>query len=262
MKNTFTIISSFLVCLLTFSCADEKKEVDTQEAEKTATIQNGNSDSNLNISFLLDLSDRIDPKKYPNQSMEFYLRDVAYIKSVSEAFDAHLRGKKVRQMNDRMQVFFDPEPRNQNINSISEQLKYSIKRENASLELLDEIKQTYAVKPLEIYDLAIADNNYVGSNTWKFFKTKVKDFCIEESYRNILVILTDGYIYHENSKIKEGNKTTYLTPQIIRSSGLNGNRWEDKMIEKEFGFIPAIKGLDNLEVLVLGINPDPKNPYE
>ena len=31
---------------------------------------------------------------------------------------------------------------------------------------------------------------------------------------------------------------------------------------KNFGFIPATKDLSNLEILVLGINPDKKNPYE
>lgn len=216
----------------------------------------------LNISFLLDLSDRIDPTKYPNESMQYYLRDVAYIKSVSEAFDTHLRTKKVRQMNDKMQVFFDPEPQNQNINSISNDLRYSVERENASLEYLDKIKNAYATNPLKIYELAIRDDKYVGSDTWKFFKTKVKDFCIEDNYRNILIILTDGYIFHEDTKMKEGNLTTYLTPQEIRNYKLNDKGWEDKMVDKEFGFIPATHGLENLEILVLGINPNTKNPYE
>lgn len=243
------------------SCEEDKKENQEKVVSTDLVTKNGKGD-NLNISFLLDLSDRIDPKKYPNESMQYYLRDVGYIKSVSEAFDNHLRAKKVRQMNDKIQVFFDPEPKNQNINSISKDLRYSVKRGNASLELLDEIKQTYASKPLEIYDLAIKDNLYVGSDTWKFFKTKVKDFCIEEDYRNILIILTDGYIYHQDTRMKEGNHTSYITPQIIRNNKLNDKRWKDIMTEKEFGFIPATQGLENLEILVLGINPDPKNPYE
>lgn len=243
------------------SCAEDKKENQENSVSTDVVTKNGNGD-NLNISFLLDLSDRIDPKKYPNESMQYYLRDVGYIKSVSEAFDNHLRAKKVRQMNDKIQVFFDPEPKNQNINSISNDLRYSVERGNASLELLDEIKHTYSTKPLEIYDLAIKDNLYVGSDTWKFFKTKVKDFCIEENYRNILIILTDGYIYHQDTRMKEGNHTSYITPQVIRDNRLNDKKWKDIMTEKEFGFIPATQGLENLEILVLGINPDPKNPYE
>tara|TARA_R110002012_G_scaffold201134_2_gene370101 strand:- start:1676 stop:2584 length:909 start_codon:yes stop_codon:yes gene_type:complete len=261
MKKTYLIILTFSTWFLILSCANERNE-EQKEANMTEVVnKHGNSD-NLNISFLLDLSDRIDPKKYPNESMQFYLRDVAYIKSVSEAFDTHLRTKKVRQMNDKMQVYFDPEPQNQNINAISNDLRYSVTRENASLDLLDKIKNTYASEPLKIYELAIKDDNYVGSDTWKFFKTKVKDFCIEENYRNILIILTDGYIYHKDTKMKEGNLTSYLTPQDIREFSLNDKNWRSKIDEKEIGFIPATEELENLEILVLGINPDPKNPYE
>ncbi|MEH6763737.1 MAG: hypothetical protein V7655_04485 [Aequorivita antarctica] len=261
MKRTYTITLTFLTMVILLSCADEKKE-DQKEVKAKDVVTKHQISDDLNISFLLDLSDRIDPKKYPNESMQYYLRDVAYIKSVSEAFDAHLRTKKVRQMNDKIQVFFDPEPQNKNINAISNDLRYSVTRENASLDLLDKIKNTYATEPLKIYELAIKDNEYVGSDTWKFFKTKVKDFCIEENYRNILIILTDGYIYHKDTKMKEGNLTSYLTPQVIRGYSLNDKNWEDKIEEKEFGFIKATGELENLEVLVLGINPDRRNPYE
>ncbi|MBN4085041.1 hypothetical protein JYT89_01720 [Flavobacteriaceae bacterium AH-315-B10] len=262
MKN---ISSKILICFFLIPliyCANDSDKKSKQSSKTTLTKGKSKFVKNLNISFLLDLSDRINPKKYPNESMEYYLRDVAYIKSVSETFDSHLRKKKVRQMNDRIQVFFDPEPQNQNINNISNDLRYSVSRDNASLELLDEIKSVYSTKPIEIYELAIKDNNYVGSNTWRFFKSKVKDFCIEEGYRNILIILTDGYIYHKDAKIKEGNLTSYLTPQDIRNFKLNTSNWNDKITNDNFGFIPKTDSLQKLEILVLGINPDKKNPYE
>lgn len=262
MKNLYIQCIVFLAVLSIFSCKEDKEENEKTPGPANTSVIKKAGDANLNISFLLDLSDRIDPKKYPNKSMEFYERDVAYIKSVSEAFDTHMRNKKVRQMNDQIQVFFDPEPQNNNVNAISKNLKFLINRQNASLELLDEIKNTYASKPLEIYELAINDNNFIGSDTWRFFKDKVKDYSIEEDHRNILVIFTDGYIYHENTKMKEGNKTSYITPQVIRNYGLNTKAWQEKMEKNEYGYIPATTNLQNLEVLVLGINPDPKNPYE
>lgn len=165
-------------------------------------------------------------------------------------------------MNDKIQVYFDPEPRNQKINKLSEDLRFTVTRTNASLKLLDVIKDSYASEPREIYDFAIADNTYVGSDTWRFFKTKVKDFCIEDRFRNILVILTDGYIYHKDTKIKENNLTTYLTPQDIRDFKLNTVNWEERYSEGNFGFIPATDNLDDLEILVFGINPDKKNDFE
>ena len=263
MKNTFKCFLGLIFICATFSCAEEKKEEQNDEGNRqNQNVSKKSKSENLNISFLLDLSDRIDPTKYPNETMEFYMRDAAYIKSVSEALDTHLRRKKVRQMDDKMQVFFDPSPKNQNINTISNDLKYEVSRHTASLELLDGMKTTYATKPIEIYKLAIEDDKYVGSDTWKFFKNKVKDYCVDSTYRNILVVLTDGYIYHKDSKMTEGNKTTFLTPQTIRGFDLNQSDWKDRMTEDEYGFIPAATGLENLEVLVLGINPDPKNPYE
>ncbi|WP_242156373.1 hypothetical protein [Aestuariivivens sediminis] len=258
-RDTNKILLIVLLFLGITSCIDDSKE--NKSTLNGASI-NTNDVQNLNISFLLDLSDRIDPEKYPNPSMEYFLRDVEYIKSVSEAFYTHLKRKKVRQMNDKIQMYFDPEPRNQNINSISEDLRFNVSRQNASLELLDEIKEFYAEKPIKIYELAIKDDKYVGSDTWRFFKTKVNDFCIEDGYRNILVILSDGYIYHKDTKIRQDNQTTYLTPQDIRAFKLDTNNWDEKMSTENYGFIPAAENLDNLEILVLGINPDTKNDFE
>lgn len=248
--------------LITLSCANSSEKRESPRKTENNLTRLNKSGQNLNISFLLDLSDRINPQKYPNESMEYYLRDVAYIKSVTDAFMIHLKQKKVREIKDKIQLYFDPAPQNQNINEISNRLSYDINRNNISLELLDELNQIYTTKPIEIYDLAIKDNNYVGSDTWRFFKTKIKDYCIEEDYRNILIILTDGYIYHKDTKIKENNLTSYLTPEIIRGFKLNTGDWKNTFENYKYGFIPATEDLSHLEILVLGINPDKTNPYE
>lgn len=255
MKTTFKILSLVLITFIFNSCLNNNKEEKTKKAPTDIS-------NNLNISILLDLSDRISPAKYPNPTMEYYCRDVGYINSVAEAFTNHVRTKKVILANDKIQLFFDPPPFNPEINKISKDLKISIDKKNVSRELINETKTIYANSPLKIYQLAIKDNNYIGSDTWKFFKNKINDYCIEDNYRNILVILTDGYIYFQNSKMKEKNLTSYLTPEIIRTSGLTKSNWSEIMTNQKLGFIPANKDLSNLEILVLGINPNPKNPYE
>tara|TARA_B100000678_G_scaffold204024_1_gene171796 strand:- start:7676 stop:8599 length:924 start_codon:yes stop_codon:yes gene_type:complete len=217
---------------------------------------------NLNISLLLDLSDRINPEKYPNPSMEYYQRDAAYIQTVATAFKANIQQKKIILIDDQIQLFFAPEPLNPEINTISKDLKYSFNKANISNDRLALFEQHYKELPTKIYELAILDDHYVGSDTWKFMNQKVKDYCISEDYRNILVILTDGYIYHKDNLRKEGNQTTYLTPEFIRSNHLIDNNWNQKYEEKNYGFIPANTKLNNLEVLVLGINPDAKNDFE
>ena len=48
-------------------------------------MTNETENKNYNISILIDLSDRIDTIKHSNPTMEYYNRDLGYIKSVSEA---------------------------------------------------------------------------------------------------------------------------------------------------------------------------------
>ncbi len=259
MKHFYKYVMLATFLLLLFACVSEPKE---EKGVTKITRKQIKASENLNISFLLDLSDRIDPKKYPNPSMDYYKRDAAYIKSVAEAFKQHLQTKKVRQMNDKIQLYFDPEPLNPEINSISTNLKFHIRKKNASIELLEKISEEYSTQPEKIYSLAIKDNKYIGSDTWRFFKNKIRDYCIEDGFRNILVILTDGYIYHKNTKIRQDNFTTYITPQDIRSFKLTSSNWKTKIENGGFGFIAATNDLSNLEILVLGINPDKKNPFE
>lgn len=243
-----------LAALAMLGCQDKEETGHTTKAPKDVS-------GNLNISILLDLSDRISPEKYPNPSMEYYQRDAGYINSIAEAFSAHIKSKKIKQIDDKIQVFFDPAPLNPDINSISKDLKVSLNKENVSKAIIAEVENNYKTEPAELYKLAIKDNNYIGSDTWKFFRNKVND-CTEDDYRNILVILTDGYIFYKNSLMQEGNETSYLTPETVRKNGLNTPNWSTEFRDGHFGFLKANDDLSNLEILVLGINPSPNNPYE
>lgn len=248
-------MATFLLLISIFSCkqeSDKEKEVLTKSPVS----------ENYNISILLDLSDRISLKKNPNPTMEYYQRDLGYIKSVSEAFTEHLKSKRIRQIDDKMQLFFNPEPLDPEINTIAENLRINIDKNNASKDLLNSINSNYAKKTSKIYESAIKDNKYVGSDIWSFFDSKVKDQCVENRYRNILIILTDGYMFYESTVMKEGNRTTFITPEFIKKNGLNTKDWNKKLDEQDFGFIKANKDLSNLEVLVIGINPNRNNPYE
>lgn len=259
MKNIFTLIALSFLLFSTFSC---KKESDKEKTEETKIATKNKVSEDYNISILLDLSDRISLKKNPNPTMEYYQRDLGYIKSVSEAFTEHLKSKRIRQINDKMQLFFNPEPQDPAINTIAKNLRISIDKNNASKDLLNSINSNYALQTSKIYDSAIKDNNYTGSDIWSFFDSKVKDQCIEKGYRNILIVLTDGYMFYEGTVMKDKNRTTYITPELIRKNGLNTADWDKKLLEQDFGFIKANDDLSNLEVLVLGINPAKNNPYE
>jgi hypothetical protein len=224
------------------------------------SAQSSNS-QNLTISFLLDLSDRISPEKNPNTAMPYYKRDVEYIKSIEKAFVTHVKGKKIIKLNEQMQVFFDPAPQDPAINAVSQSLKVKIDKNTnkASLATLD---KTFAEAPQKIYVSAIKTKKYVGSDIYNFFQKKVKNYCVSNNHRNILVILTDGYIYHVNSKYVSGNQSSYITPAYIKSKKLNTINFKADMVKNKIGLIPATTDLKNLEVIVIGINPSKSNPFE
>ncbi|MGC1630576.1 MAG: hypothetical protein WA749_00550, partial [Gelidibacter sp.] len=261
MKYYSIILLSCLIVLN--SCIEDKQEIILDpEKNETEAVKLSVNRPNLNISILLDLSDRIDPKKYPNPAMEFYQRDLGYINSVANSFEWHLRNKRSIKINDHIQLFIDPEPSDSDLNKKMRALNLNFTRANATKENILKTSVIYDSITKQIYQSAIADNNYIGSDIWRFFKNNVKDYCIEEGHRNILVVLTDGYLYHKDNKIKESNSTTYLRPQDIRYFKLNTSNWKDKLEQGNYGFIVPRTDLENLEVLVLGINPDTKNPYE
>lgn len=252
MKN---LVYLFIVSAFFIQCGKPEKPV----AGESVPISN--SSKNLNVSILIDLSDRIDPEKYPNPTMEYFQRDAEYIKSIEKGFLDHIKSKKVIQLNDQMQVFFNPEPSDPKMNELTKELKVSFDK-NTTKENISLVEKNYSSLPSQIYQSAIKDKKYVGSDIWEFFKNKVKDYCIKDEHRNVLFILTDGYIYHKDSKFSEGSKTSYLTPELVKSLNLNSSDYKAKIQDKGLGFVKANDDLENLEVIVLGINPAKGNPFE
>lgn len=221
--------------------------------------------NNINISILIDLSDRIDTVANPNPTMEYYQRDTEYIKAIEKGFINHIKSKKIITYDDQMQVFFNPEPSDPKINDFTKELKVSFNKD-IQRSYFDSVDKKYAELPLNIYQSAIKDGKYVGSDIWEFFKNKVNDYCIKQDKRNILFILTDGYMYHQNTKFEEKKensyKTSYLTTKLIKANNLNTSGFKDSIEKNGYGFVKANENLSNLEVIVLGINPEKGNPFE
>lgn len=239
------------------SCCKDKTGK-TEEGTKNPVVVDSN---NINVSILIDLSDRIDPKTNPNPTMEYFQRDTEYIKAIEKGFLNHIKSKKIITYEDQMQVFFNPEPLDPKMNELTKELKVSFDK-NTTRNYFDLVDKKYSELPTTIYQSAIKDGNYVGSDIWEFFKNKVKDYCIKNDHRNILFILTDGYMYHENTKFSEGSKTSYLTGKLIKANLLTTSNFKEVIEKNKFGFVKANDNLNNLEVIVLGINPEKGNPFE
>ncbi|CAM1358388.1 conserved hypothetical protein [Tenacibaculum sediminilitoris] len=262
--KTHTFISLIVGIIFICSCSNKKEKDPVAEVSKKINTQQhkNKSKENLNISIVLDLSDRINPKKFPEPSMEYYQRDLGYIESVAKTFENHIRGKRTNKIKDKIQLFVEPAPSDSELNDKIATLKTQFDKTNATKDEILKTSKKYTEICNNIYETAITDDKYVGSDIRGFFKRKLQDYCVEEGYKNVVVVLTDGYIYHKNSIIKQQNRTSYLTPEAIRSFKLNTGNWKEKFKTKDYGFLPVNQSLENVEVLVLGINPNKKSPYE
>lgn len=267
MKKTAIAMCCLLVVFN--ACLSDKKSKDESSNDRLK-IENSEialeceshlrkrKDDNLNISILLDLSDRID---LPRQQS----KDSSYVLSLAKEFNNHISKKKLGLLYDKIEVFFEPTPINPKINELTDDLKVSYVKGISKTKWMPQTLERYGNLPSQIYEQARNSSKkegYPGSDTWGFFKNHVKDYCIEECRRNILVILTDGYLYHEANLRRKGNQTSYLTPQLLAQLKLNKPQWHEEIQNRNLGFIPATNGLEDLEVLVIGIqSQNAKNPY-
>lgn len=250
MRNK--ILSLFLAFAL-FSCGSS----DEANIEK-ASVEPQNTNVKpqmLNISIVLDLSDRVIQPMQPSQAE----RDIQIVGKLTEIFKNNMKAKGSFQSKDKIRVLFKPAPNDPNINNIAKKLSVDLSNMNSKQkkEVYDNITTNFEEGLREIYTQTINTKNWVGSDVWRFFKNDVKDLCVESSpeYRNIVVIVTDGYLYHEQSRDRQQNKTSYITPKFLQDEGFrkDGN-WREKMEKEDYGLLSTNQTIDNLEVMVLEIN--------
>lgn len=229
-KITISTSILFLVCLFMatiISCTDKKKNNEN-------TTQRP-----LNISIYLDLSDRLVRDMQPSQVS----RDTAAVGYILDYFKRQTMGPRILQSQNRLKVFFYPSPNSSDIATLAGELDINM----AQLKGVEKRKKLESMKSLfqknlsQIYNKTISEHEWIGCDIWDFFSSKKVDAqCIKNGARNILIILTDGYLYAANNKIKEGNAYSYILPQTLK---------------EEAPLIVRRKGLENLEVGVFEINP-------
>lgn len=252
MKYQLTLLFVFIL----FSCNSDKK---VNESNKTGDSQTVSiKEKQLNITILLDLSDRIDPRTNPVKP-EHFQRDTAIVKYFTRIFVNDMKKKGTYMSRGKMKVIFSPKPQDPNINLFAEKLSVDLTgmKNPEKKEVYDKMTTNFSESLDKIYGSTISESKWTGSDIWRFFKNDVKDYCVERdsNYRNILVILTDGYIYHKDSKDQVGNRYAYLLPSNIMKIGLRKPNWEKILEKSDFGLITKRNDLQNLEVLVLEVSP-------
>lgn len=239
-----------------FSCASNSDNETSVEKSNSMKIE-----KQLNITILLDLSDRIEPTKYPCKP-EHFERDIEIVNYFTEIFKEDMEAKGAFKAKGKLKVIFSPKPNDSGINQIASNLSIDLSKASNTKEkkaIFDEVSNTFKKNLESIYSKTIKTKKYLGSSTWRFFKNDVVDYCIENdtNYRNILVLITDGYLYHADSKDIKKNRSAYLLSRLIESNGLRSENWDEKINEKDYGYITTRNDLNNLDILVLEISPSP-----
>ena len=215
----------------------------------------------LNITVLLDLSDRISPDIHP-ATPSHVERDTAIIMEIVKIFKQEIKKTGAINAKGMLRVEMLPWPKIANINNIQKELDVDCSRMTPKEKkvLFDNIDSSFSQALSEIYSETIrtcGKRKWIGSDIWRFFKSNI-DMYIEKDtncYRNILIILTDGYIYHKQSVQQNGHRYSYLTEPLIVKEGLNKGDFKTKIETLDFGLIATRNDLSNVEVLFLELAP-------
>lgn len=209
------------------------------------TIVKDNKSKPLNLSIYLDLSDRIKPDDNNLNALSQREKDIAIVEYLANYMKDRAVKQKILPCKDKIKVFFYPTPNDSKIALLSEQLELDLSATPPAekKKILTTFVDDFHEAMEQIYDSTIKTSKWLGSDIWGFFNKPVDNYCIKDGYRNVLVILTDGYIYHAQNKIQDGDAYSYVLPQTLKN--LNSS------------LIPHRKGLEDLEVLMLELNPNP-----
>ena len=259
--NKKTLSRSVLVCAIVLvcgsfvSCGGGKAKVKAiSDIPTTASISSTPAKSvpnSWNVTVLLDLSDRIDPKVHPDAVPPHAERDTTIVGEITKAFHEHMGQEKLVLMKDKIRVLVYPSPNDANLNQWFSALNVDLADPNCDKkQIYNTLSSVFHENLQHIYQSALQQQNWDGADIWKFFKNDVKDLCIDSTCRNKLIIITDGYIYHKNTVLKEGNRYSYLTQKVINAAGKN---WNNN--DFDFGLITSRTDLQNLDVLFLEIDP-------
>ena len=232
---THISILALFVAFIFSSCGSGCKEHNGDNLEPQA----------LNISVYLDLSDRLIRELTPTQTY----RDTSIINYLVKCFINRNIGPALlkKENQDKMKVLFYPTPNDSEISILAQGLSVDMEAMKVAErgDAIDNMQEIFQRNLGQIYEETLNNNNWVGCDIWDFFSSKkVDNLCVKAGARNIIVILTDGYIFAEDHKIKEGNAYSYILPQTLSVDG-------SSLIDRRNGDL-AGKGI---EVLMLEINP-------
>lgn len=233
-RNILIAICTLLLCRGIYSCG-------SNDNNKTSPETNKETKAPLNISIYLDLSDRLIRRDITPSQKD---RDLTIVGYIADYFKAQTLGPQILQSKNNIKVFFYPAPNNSDIATLAADLSLDITEYQGKDKriALNEMKEKFTKNLDAIYDKTIQAYNWIGCDIWDFFSNKNVDTqCIRKGFRNMLIILTDGYLYDMKHKVQDGNAYSYVTPTTLK--------------DKNSSLIVKRTGLEDLEVCILEVNP-------
>lgn len=237
--KVFFIFASAIIMLISCNSRPSNENPNDDGTLSKSQGTTVNSDQPLNVSVYLDLSDRLTRQMTPSQKD----RDIEIVSNLCTIVKSHAVSQKILPSKDRIKVFFYPSPADSKIGLLSKDLEMDLSQcqPAAKKKELQTLSEKFKKSLEQIYQSTLASKQWIGSDIWGFFKKQVDAYCIKKGYRNIIVILTDGYIFYAPNKQNSGNAYNYILPQTL---DVNDSK-----------LMVARKGLEDLEVLLLEINP-------
>ena len=224
-------------------------------AEPVATIEQ----VDLDLTIVLDLSDRISNRKHPHRAS----KDIEIIRETLDVFAAEVQRKLFIGSNDRIRVVLAPQTSNPDAYPWLDHLTIDVRplplheRRDRLPVLQENFRTTLDI----LYSEASRSERFVGADIWQFF-ADTDDFKVDtlsvagRRRRFVVLVLGDGYQINEDNLRQQSNRYTYNSNSNMRAYR-NRADWERLIDGHDFGFIPAKKDLRHVEVLMMGIDPSP-----
>jgi len=211
-----------------------------------------------NFIILLDLSDRIDPSKHPEQASQ----DLAVVKEIITSFKKVVLRRVF--LKGRISFSVARQPSNYGPSDVNKMNLNLSNFPRMSPEEFEKKLEQLKTRVEELYKKAVKNDRFTGADIWFFVQDRLNKRIKRSTdpnitYRNILFILTDGYINFdlESGRPREGNRTSYMRVADFEDPALFSQFDSD---DHGLIFFPCLD-LRGLRVSVLEVKPKKISHY-
>ena len=219
-------------------------------------------ETSKNVIIYLDLSDRLEREDQINNDKQLIKHCVNLFKTVVES--SYVSGKL--WSSDAISINFKPPMRDtelaSNLTIDFETINDKDKVDAYKIFFPQEEDPTIFKYIDKVYELAYAQHpKYPGSDFYEFLREDLPYLVKDKDpdgydYENILIVITDGYVYMSKQNPKrENNKLGHLEGPRLDALR-NNSKWEELYETNNWGMISTGKKFNNLKVLGLQFYPD------